>query len=148
MRYLLTVLFTLTFVACDDVAPNVPDSGTGMVELPLGGDGGVLAPGPGNYHLVRIDTVMTFPDAETACTNIGGDLAVLDTIAELEAAMVECFKDPTPPPYPGATCWTNTWVDNGTISQVFVTDEPGYWKPVAAASLDSWLFLPLCAVPN
>lgn len=141
MRYLTLVLVLL--VACDTTATTAPTT-----PQPIGGDGGVLGPNPGEFHLHRINTAMTYPDAEAACQGLGGELAQADTIVELEAMMQECLKMPYPPPYPAPTCWTNNWLDNGTFTNTFAIDAPGYFKPVSAASLDSWLFLPLCAVPN
>jgi len=128
---LLAVLLT----ACDVSipAPEVPDAAVAPLDPP-----------PASFF--RIDTLMTYPEAEAACTARGAVIANAVTIAELQEVFLTCLAEPAPGPYPAPTCWTGTWLDNGRITNVFVVDAPGYFKPVSAASLDSWLFFPLCEI--
>ena len=100
----------LTLSACD--TPPCP-----QVEMV---DASVDAAPPHTFHshFYRLNTAVTFQEAEAACEAQGAELATAETVEDFEALFRACAVLPHPPPYVSPTCWTATWIEgsNGAMS--------------------------------
>ena len=135
MNRIAFVILALGIAACDPVPIATSEK---SLDADVDSSSPVDAGAPRYY---RLDDIVDYADAEAACAARGDSLAVLDTVAKIEAGLAACAVLPHPRPYPAPSCWTATRITSAYgRTATYAIDVPNYIKPADLGSL----FSPLC----